>query len=222
LLYRSYRATCQVYSSFAVRMYLSVSVGLFFQLLANGLMSGGMYALVASGLTLTLGVLKIFNFAQGQFFMLGAFVTFAVAEALGLPYPIAILAALISMAILDVLFYFGIIQQTMAKGFFSTMLATIFVATVISQGSLLTFASQERAISPVFPGTLNLGEVSLNWGKLLVIGCAIVVMVALYYFMRTKIGTAMLAAVTAAEGGASVIVFEKAPITGGPRLRNPI
>jgi branched-chain amino acid transport system permease protein len=161
-------------------------------------MSGGMYALVASGLTLTLGVLKIFNFAQGHFLMLGAFVTFAIAEALGLPYPLAILAALISMAILGVLFYFGIIQQTMAN-FFSTMLATVFFATIISQGSLLTFASQERAISPVFPGTLNLGEVSLNWGKLLVIGCAIVVMVALYYFMRTKIGTAMLAAAESSD-----------------------
>jgi branched-chain amino acid transport system permease protein len=170
-----------------------VSVGLFFQLLANGLMSGGTYALVASGLTLTLGVLKIFNFAQGHFLMLGAFVTFAITEILGLPYPIAILAALASMGALGVLVYFGVIQPVMTN-FFSSMLATVFVATILSQGSLLTFASQERAISPVFPGTLNLGEVSLNWGKLLVIGCAIVVMVALYYFMRTKIGTAMLAA----------------------------
>jgi branched-chain amino acid transport system permease protein len=170
-----------------------VSVGLFFQLLANGLMSGGTYALVASGLTLTLGVLKIFNFAQGHFLMLGAFVTFAITEILGLPYPIAILAALASMGALGVLVYFGVIQPVMTN-FFSSMLATVFVATILSQGSLLTFASQERAISPVFPGTLNLGEVSLNWGKLLVIGCAIVVMAALYYFMRTKIGTAMLAA----------------------------
>lgn len=44
-----------------------MSVSLFFQLLINGLQAGGMYALVASGLTLTLGVMKIFNFAQVVF-----------------------------------------------------------------------------------------------------------------------------------------------------------
>ena len=171
-----------------------MSASLFFQLLANGLMSGGMYALVASGLTLTLGVLKIFNFAQGQFYMLGAFLTFAVTVALGLPYPVALLAALLSMALLGVLFYFGIIHWTMAQGFFTTMLITVFFATIVSQVSLLTFAEQEKAIPAVVPGSLSLGEVSFNYGKLLVIGCAIVIMLALYYFMKTKIGTAMLAA----------------------------
>jgi len=68
-------------------------------------MCGGMYALVASGLTLTLGVIKIFNFAQGHFYMMGAFITFAIADTLGLPYPIAVLASLIMMAILGVLLY---------------------------------------------------------------------------------------------------------------------
>jgi len=171
-----------------------MSLGLFFQLLANGLMSGGMYTLVASGLTLTLGVIKIFNFAQGQFYMLGAFLTFAVTVALGLPYPLAVLAALLSMALLGVLFYFGVIQKTMPQGFFSTLLVTVMFGMIVSQVSLLTFAYKERAIPAIFPGTLEIGEVSFNWGKLFVIVCAIVVMVALYYFMKTKIGTAMLAA----------------------------
>ncbi len=58
---------------------------LFIQLLINGLMIGGIYALVASGFTLILGVLQVFNFAQGQFYMLGAFVAYAVASVLGAP-----------------------------------------------------------------------------------------------------------------------------------------
>jgi branched-chain amino acid transport system permease protein len=171
-----------------------MTVSLFFQLLANGLMSGGMYALVACGLTLTLGILKIFNMAQGQFYMLGAFMTFAVTVNLGLPYPIAILAALLSMALLGVLFYFGLIHTTMNHGFFNTMLITIYFSTIISQVSLLTFAQQEKAVPAVITGSLNLGGVSFNNGKLLVIAAAVVILVALLFFMRTKIGTAMLAA----------------------------
>jgi len=155
--------------------------------------------LVASGLTLTLGVIKIFNFAQGHFYMLGAFLTFAVAVSFGLPYPVAILAALVSMAILGVLLYFGIIQKTMPQGFFSTMLATVMFATIINQVSLLTFAYEERAIPAIFPGTLDISEVSIGWGRLFVVACAIVLMLALYYFMKTKIGTAMLAAAENSE-----------------------
>jgi branched-chain amino acid transport system permease protein len=171
-----------------------MSVSLFFQLLVNGLMAGGMYALVASGLTLTLGVMKIFNFAQGNFYMLGAFITYGAAVALGLPYPLAVLASLVSMALLGVLFYFGIIHWTMYQGFFTTMLITVFFATIINQASLLTFAEQEKAVPAVVPGSFSIGDVTVSWGKLVVIGCAILFMVVLYYFMKTKIGTAMLAA----------------------------
>jgi branched-chain amino acid transport system permease protein len=161
-------------------------------------MAGGIYAMVASGLTLTLGVMKIFNFAQGTFYMLGAFIAFGVSVSLGLPYFVGVLAALVAMAILGILFYFGIIHWTMNQGFFSTMLITVFFATIINQTSLLTFAEQLKMLPPVIPGSLVIGEVIIGWGKLLVIACAIVIMMILYYFMKTKIGTAMNAA---AENG---------------------
>jgi branched-chain amino acid transport system permease protein len=166
---------------------------LFVQLIVNGLMSGGMYALVASGLTLTLGVIKIFNFAQGQFYMLGAFITFAVVEALGFPYPIAILAALLCMGILGALFFFGIIRKTMFYGFFSTMLASVLFANIISQVSIFTFAYKDQVLPPLFPASLNIGQITFSAGKIVVIGCATILMVILHYFMRTKIGTAMMA-----------------------------
>jgi branched-chain amino acid transport system permease protein len=166
---------------------------LYSQLLLNGLMSGGMYALVASGLTLTLGVIKIFNFAQGQFYMLGAFLTFAAVETLGFPYPIAILASLLCMGILGVLFYFGMIQKTMSQGFFGTMLVSVLFANIINQVSIFTFAYKDQVLSPIFSSVLNFGEVRISTGKLVVIGCAIIIMVLLHFFMQTKIGTAMMA-----------------------------
>ncbi len=166
---------------------------LFLQLFVNGLMSGGIYALIAAGFTLILGVIQVFNFSQGQFYMLGAYVTFGVVTSLGLPYPVGVLVSLFATFLFGILFHFAIVKWTLPHGFFHTMLVTVAFSTMVGQASFLTFASDQRLVDPVIPGTLNLGGITLNNGKLLVIGGAIVVMVALYYFIKTKIGTAMLA-----------------------------
>jgi branched-chain amino acid transport system permease protein len=170
-----------------------MSVALFFQLLINGLLSGGMYALIASGFTLILGVMQIFNMAQGQFYMLGAFATYGVMAGFGMPYPVAIIGAVIAMVALGIAFYFGLMQWVMKWGFFHSMLVTIAFATIVSQVSLITFGYNPGVVAPVFPGSWHVGEVVLNRGKVSVIVFAIIVMVILYYFMKTKIGTAMLA-----------------------------
>jgi branched-chain amino acid transport system permease protein len=141
-----------------------------------------------------LGVIQVFNFSQGQFYMLGAYVTFGIVTSLGLPYPVGILAALTAMFLLGILFHFVIVQWTLPHGFFHTMLVTVAFSTMVGQASFLTFASDQGMVDPVIPGTLNIRGITLNNGKLLVIGGAIIVMVVLYYFMKTKIGTAMLAA----------------------------
>jgi branched-chain amino acid transport system permease protein len=170
-----------------------MSAGLFAQLLVNGLMSGGMYALVASGFTLILGVLQVFNFSQGHFYMLGAFVTYAVVSVMGLPYVVAVLAALASMGLLGIIFHFSVLQWTMRYGFFHTMLVTALFATIITQSTLLTFGFNSQVVPPVISSTIKMGDVSISAGKLVVIAGAIIVMVALYYLMKTKTGTAMLA-----------------------------
>jgi len=171
-----------------------LTLDLFLQILVNGLMSGGVYALVASGFTLILGVIQVFNFAQGQFYMLGAYLAAGVVASLGAPYPIAILASLVAMAVLGVLLHLGVIQWTLPSGFFHTMLVTIAFGTIVTQVAVLTFGYREAAMPPVLSGTSRLGPVTLNNGKLLVIAGAVVVMVALYLFMKTKIGVSMRAA----------------------------
>ncbi len=176
-----------------------MDLGLFLQLIVNGLMSGGIYALIAAGFTLILGVIQVFNFSQGQFYMLGAYATFGVVTSLGLPYPAGILAALASMFLLGILFHFVIVKWTLPHGFFHTMLVTVAFSTMVGQASFLTISSDQGLVDPVIPGALNIHGITLNNGKLLVIGGAIVVMAALYYFIRTKIGTAMLAAAESKE-----------------------
>jgi branched-chain amino acid transport system permease protein len=171
-----------------------MSLGLFLQLLVNGLMSGGIYAMVASGFTLILGIMQVFNFAQGQFYMLGAFVTYGIVSSLGMPYPVGLVVALLAMLVMGLFFHFSIIKWTLRYGFFHTMLVTVAFATIIGQAAVLTIASEQKVIAPVLPGTLSVGDVTLSYGKLLVIAGAIIVMVGLYYFIKTKTGTAMMAA----------------------------
>jgi branched-chain amino acid transport system permease protein len=156
-------------------------------------MTGGIYALVASGFTLVLGVLQVFNFAQGQFYMLGAFATFAVASSLGLPYLLALAVAVVSVALLAALVYFSIIKWTLSSGFFHTMLATVAFSTMAGQAAVLKFGLSTAVVTPVVQGTLTVGQVTVSWGKLLVLAGAIVVMGLLYFFLRTKIGVAMMA-----------------------------
>lgn len=170
-----------------------MSVSLFFQILINGIMMGGTYALVASGLTLTLGVIKVFNFAQGHFLMLAAFATYAIVVALGLPYWLAVIASFVGMALLGMLIYLGIIARTLRHGFFNSLLATVFLATIIEQGSVITFASQTRSMPVVIKGTAAIGTVTLPYSRLLVIGISLVVLIALHFFMKHKVGKAMLA-----------------------------
>jgi branched-chain amino acid transport system permease protein len=171
-----------------------LDLGLFLQILLNGLMIGGIYALIASGFTLILGVIQVFNFAQGQFYMLGAFITIAVVTNLGLPYPIAIIVALLATAILGALLYFAVIQWTTRSGFFNTMLVTVAFGTIVAQAAMLSFGSREAVLPPVVAGTVSIGGVSIPNGKLVVIAGAVIVMVGLHYFMKTRIGVSMLAA----------------------------
>jgi branched-chain amino acid transport system permease protein len=176
-----------------------MSVSLFFQILVNGIMIGGMYALVASGLTLTLGVIKLFNFAQGEFLMLAAYATYAIVVTAGFPYWTAVIASFVGMALLGVLIYFGVIARTIRSGFFNSMLVTVFLVTIIEQTSVLTFASETKSLPIVIKGAARIGEVTVPYSRLLVIGISLVVLLALHFFMKHKIGKAMMASAENSE-----------------------
>ena len=68
------------------------------QQIVNGLVLGSGYACIALGWTILLGVARLVNFAHGQLYMLGAFVTWYAMTKLGMPYPLAIVAAIVVLA----------------------------------------------------------------------------------------------------------------------------
>lgn len=88
----------------------------FLQTTINGLSIGSIYALAAIGLTLVYGILKLVNFAHGDFMTLGAFVAFAVNVSAGMPLWLAVAAALAAVALMGLTFEYTIWRPMRARG----------------------------------------------------------------------------------------------------------
>lgn len=166
---------------------------LFAQLLINGLAIGMIYVLVASGLILLLGVVRIFNFSHGEFYMLGAFVTFGMCELLHVNFFLSIAVAMIAVTLLGVLSYKFIFQYMRGDILLCTG-ASIGLSMMLQRGALLGFGTQERGLHPPITGSLTIGAVNLPSEKVLAIILCLAVMAGLYFLlMRTKTGKAMRA-----------------------------
>src|SRR5262249_18403582 len=85
------------------------------QQIVNGLVLGSGYACVALGWTILLGVARLVNFAHGQLYMLGAFVTWYAMVKAGMPYPVAILTAIIALGILGALMQTAMMRLVMTQ-----------------------------------------------------------------------------------------------------------
>jgi branched-chain amino acid transport system permease protein len=79
-----------------------VTAGAWFELIASGLITGGVYALVALGLNLQYGLMRILNIAHGEFLMVGAFLTYMVHTGLGLSPLVMVPVVFVLLALLGI------------------------------------------------------------------------------------------------------------------------
>jgi branched-chain amino acid transport system permease protein len=166
---------------------------LFAQLLVNGLSIGMIYVLVASGLILLLGVVRIFNFSHGEFYMLGAFVTFGMCELFHLNFFLSTVIAMAVVTLLGMLSY-KLIFEHMRGDILLCTGASIGLSMMLQRGALLGFGTQERGLHPPISGSLTIGPVNLPSEKVTALVLCLIVMFALYFLlMRTKTGKAMRA-----------------------------
>lgn len=172
---------------------------LFAQLIVNGLAIGMIYVLVASGLIILLGVVRIFNFAHAEFYMLGAFITFGACEILHLNFFLSIIIAMVLVTLLGALCYKYIFRFLQGDLLLCTG-ASIGLSMILMRGALLGFGTEERGLHPPFTGNMGIGFVSLPVEKVMAIVLCLAVMIGLYFLLlRTKVGKAMRAVKQDAE-----------------------
>jgi branched-chain amino acid transport system permease protein len=166
------------------------------QILINGLYSGAQYALIALGLTLIFALMNVLNFAHGQMYVLGGFVTYYVYGVLGLPFVLALLATVVTLALVGAAFerfLFRPVRERSQREESSMLLAAgtaLFLESLI----LIFFGEKHRGVPAIASGVVQVGDAFLPYGRLLVMALAAGLIVAFLLFMQyTRPGRAMRA-----------------------------
>lgn len=163
------------------------------QTIVNGLMVGMIYVLMAIGFTLVFGIMRIVNFAHGEFYMIAAFVfaiSFGVYE---IPFALSLALAVAATAAL------GLIAERLVYSRFrgdelNGMIASLGVALVLQNGALLVWGPEPRAVPSVVSGVFALGPVVFPLSRLVVIAGSTIAVIALWALIaRTQLGRAMRA-----------------------------
>ncbi len=173
-----------------------ISLGTFVQLLVTGISHGCLYGLVALGFVLIYKATEMVNFAQGDIMMWGAFIAYMLASKLGFSYLPVVVLTIFLMALFGLVLERTIIRPMIGEPPFAVLMLTIGLGFVLRAVAGMIWGHDEKEFdTPYSIDPLVLGQVSLDYEQLVVVGCTILLCLGLYLFLRfTRFGVAMQAA----------------------------
>jgi len=178
--------------------------------IVQGIFLGAFYAVLACGLSIMFGVMRIINLAHGDVAVLGAYLAFVVVEHTGASALVAFAAALPVMLALGYILQITVLERSLKAGLLTPLLATFGLSIVIQNVLLIVFSPDVRSLGPA-AGALTsaswhvTSELSFSALGVVVLAVAIVVFGALQLFLsRTQAGWAMRA--TAEDADAAELV----------------
>jgi branched-chain amino acid transport system permease protein len=149
----------------------------------NGVVTGMILALVASGLTLIFGILDVVNFAHGELFMLGAYIGVLVAAATGSFWLALVLAALI-VAILGAAMQVVTLRPLIGRDPLNTILATFGVSLILQNYALWQFGPTARRIGEPISGYFNLFYLHYPWYRIVIAGLSAAIIGGFWLFLK--------------------------------------
>ena len=163
------------------------------QLLLNGLVIGVIYALIAMGLSLIFGLLGIVNFAHGEFYMLGAMLSFFAVTDLHCGYWTTILAVTLVAGAVGLLFYHLFLASLRPADFERSILLTLGISMVLQNGGIFLWTVTPRIVPTPYSYTaVTLGDLQLPLLRVFTLGFATAAFLALYVLLsHTLVGKAM-------------------------------
>jgi len=145
--------------------------------LVTGVVLGSLYALMAMGLTLVWGGLRILNLTLGSLYMLGAYTALTVGN-IGLPPLAGLIVAFVAMGALGLLIYAGPLRALGDRPDRenSTLLVTFGLAIVLESAALLIFGPRNRDVPALVSGRIDVGGVIIAWNAVVITAIAVILL----------------------------------------------
>jgi branched-chain amino acid transport system permease protein len=177
----------------------------FVQLVLSGILVGSLYALMSIGLTLIFGVLRIVNFAHGEFLMIAMYGAWAFVRLFGLNPYIASVAIVPAMFLFGAVVYWLIINPALDKPHLVVVFATMALSIFLQNVALMAMTADLRDIPPIFDRSIVIGSIHLKVELLLGFLITLLCTFALQWMIRkTYLGKAIRA--TVQDGEAAMLM----------------
>jgi len=166
------------------------------QAVINGLLIGGIYALVSIGVTLIFGVVKIVNFAQGEFVMIGMYISFFLFTQFGIDPIVSLVVSMPALFIIGVLIQHFLIRRVLGQNDMPQIFLTFALSLLILNLSLMLFTANYRTVHTWYSDeAFHIGGLYIPYAKLIAFVLAMVLSACLWIFLHaTDLGKAMRAA----------------------------
>ena len=172
------------------------------QILIQGLLLSGLYALISIGFTLIFSVGRVLNLAFGTYLMLGAYSYFYLVQMVGLPKLFGLFAALLVGAFMGLLKH-QLIIKPLKGDLVAVEISTLILAVVLQAGIVLLFNDSAKIMHPIIPGVLHFGGATITYNILVASSASWIILIGLYLFVRrTHAGRALQAVSMDMKGAA--------------------
>lgn len=163
------------------------------RIIIYGLISGGVYALLAVGFSLIFGVARIINLAHTAFYMLAAYLIFTFANSLGLPLALSVVLSIVAVIILGIFSYRLLIDPV--RGHETTILiVTIALAIIIQEAILRAYGGGFLSVPSIISGYVRIWGTKVLYQQILTFGAVLVILLCVWaLLMKTRLGIAIRA-----------------------------
>jgi branched-chain amino acid transport system permease protein len=161
------------------------------QLTFDGLGMGVLFVIMACGLVIIASVSRILFMAYGSFYTIGGYATWYSIYYFNFPYFLALIIGVLVAGFLALLSYILIFRrlQNVEDGFLATLIASMGLSLVLSQGGMLIYGTAAHGITTVFPGAIDIAGVHMKNDKIALIIISVLVTIFLFWvYEKTALG----------------------------------